>query len=487
MRVVARLMDGHRELPGMERGNFVHGGFPLSNLTLTTQEWAEEQFGDCQFGDRRRTQRAVTFAAQIANDTSGSTPQQTKNWGACKAAYRLVNRPEVTHVSLGTPHWEHTRERTSGHWLLLGDTTEIEFGIHRQISGLGPTGDGWGRGFFLHSSLLVGAQSEEIIGLSGQELFYRQRRNKKESRHDRVLRKRESEVWGRVIDEVGAPPPEVRFTHVFDRGADNFEVYCHLLLNRVDWVVRACQLKRHLVTFTDTSLKLVDYLASLPEAGSYELTVRKQKQQPARTARVEVRFGMVSMPAPVFRTPWLKTCGIESIVMWVVEVRETNPPPDVKPLRWVLYTSHAITSFEEALCVVGYYEKRTLIEEYHKALKSGCQVETRQYETNRRLEAITGFLAIVAVRLLQLRAVARTNPDQPAQEVVPQLWLDVLPTLRRRPRQSWTVRTFFRELAGLGGFLGRKSDGEPGWQTIWRGFDKLVIALMYAESLKKCG
>ena len=236
-----------------------------------------------------------------------------------------------------------------------------------------------------------------------------------------MLRKRESEVWGRVIDEVGAPPPEVQFTHVFDRGADNFEVYCHLLLNRVDWVVRACQMKRHLVTFTDTSLKLVDYLATLPEAGSYELTVRKQKQQPARTARVEVRFGLVHMPAPVFQTPWLKTCGIASIVMWVVEVRETNPPPGVKPLRWVLYTSHAITSFEEA------------------------------------------------------------------QEVVPQLWLDVLQTLRRRPRQSWTVRTFFRELAGLGGFLGRKSDGEPGWQTIWRGFDKLVPALMYAESLKKCG
>ena len=139
------------------------------------------------------------------------------------------------------------------------------------------------------------------------------------------------------------------------------------------------------------------------------------------------------------------------------------------------------------MCVVEYYEKRSLIEEYHKALKSGCQVETRQYETSGRLEAITGLLAIVAVRLLQLRAVARTNPDRPAREVVPQLWLDVLQTLRRRPRQSWTVRTFFRELAGLGGFLGRKSDGEPGWQTIWRGFDKLVPALMYAESLKKCG
>lgn len=464
-----------------------HGGCALATYTLPAEQWAQEQFGQCDFGDARRTKRAVRFAAQIANDTSGSTPRQTGSWRDCKAAYRLIDRDEVRFAAIGAPHWRRTRAQTSGHWLLLGDTTEFDFGKHRQTKGLGPTGDGGGRGFFLHSSLLVGAESEEIVGLAAQELFYRKPRNKNESRYDQVLRKRESEVWGRVIDEVGSPPPAVRFTHVLDRGADNFEVFCHLALNRADYVIRAAQLKRLITTPTGERKKLKGYLATEPVSGSYELSVRKQKDQPARTAKVEVRGGKVHIPAPRHRTPWIRKSGIRTIAAWVVEVREINPPPGAAPLHWVLYTSHPVTTFEAAWRVIGYYEKRWTIEEYHKALKTGCQVEARQYETNSRLEAITGFLAIVSVRLLQLKAVARSEPNRPAKQLVPKLWIDVLQTLRRRPRQSWTVRQFYRELAGLGGFLGRKHDGEPGWQTIWRGFDRLIPALAYAEKTKKCG
>lgn len=455
--------------------------------TLPTEAWAQEQFGSCDFGDSRRTTRAVRFVTQIANDTSGSTPRQTSKWSECKAAYRLIGHDKVTFAAIGMPHWQRTRAQASGHWLLLGDTTEFDFGAHRQVAGLGPTGDDGGRGFFLHSSLMVGAASDEIVGLAGQELFYRQNRDKNESRYDQVLRKRESEVWGRVINLVGPAPPNVRFTHVFDRGADNFEVYCNLVLNQVDYVVRAAQLDRKITTPTGKRQKLNQYLMTLPDAGSYELTVRKQKDQPARTARVHVRFGMLLIPAPTFRTPWTKTTGIESIVTWVVEARELNPPPGVTPLHWVMFTSHPVETYEDAWCIIGYYEQRWLIEEYHKALKSGCQLEARQYQTAPRLEAIAGFLAIVAVRLLQLKAVARTNPNRPAKEIVPAIWINVLQTLRQRPRHAWTVRQFFRELAGLGGFLGRKSDGEPGWLTIWRGFDKLVPAITYAEKSNKCG
>jgi hypothetical protein len=290
-------------------------------------------------------------------------------------------------------------------------------------------------------------------------------------------------VWGRVIDQVGAPGPERRWTHVFDRGGDNFEVFCHLLLNQADWVVRAAQLKRVIQRPDGESCPLRERLAELPVVGSYELTVRAQKDQPARTGVVEVRVGQVLVPAPRHRSPWLRELGIESCAMWVVEVREQCPPKGVQPLHWVLYTSHAVETFDDAWRVIGYYEKRALIEEYHKALKTGCRVEERQYRTGPRLEAITGLLAIVAFRLLQLKTVARRTPDRPAEEVVPQRWIEVLQVQRKRPKQSWTVRQFFRQLAGLGGFLGRASDGEPGWLTIWRGFDKLVPALAYAEQL----
>lgn len=454
------------------------------SVTLCTHEWAEEQFEGCELGDARRTKRAVKLAAQMAAHPSGSTPQQTGGWHDCKAAYRFFSTDEVTFDSVAEAHWRCTCETASGHCLALGDTTELDFGIHREVEGLGPTGDGGGRGFFLHSSLLIDAESEEILGLAAQKIFHRQPRRKGESRYDRVKRPRESEIWRQVVDRVGTPREGLRITHVFDRGADNFEVYCKLLEQQSDWVIRVAQLRRRVVTSGNT-MPLRDYLETLPVAGTYELDVRTQKNQPGRTAELEVRFGTVVVQAPQHRSPWLKACGIVSIAMWVVDVREVNPPKNVQPLRWVLYTSHAVESFNDAWRVIEYYEKRPLIEEFHKAAKTGCRVEDRQYKTSARLEAVAGMLSVVAIRLLQLRSTARSEPNRPAIEVVPALWIRVLQKIRGCKQRAWTVRNFYRHLAGLGGFLGRKSDGEPGWITLWRGFEQLALLILYES--KKCG
>jgi hypothetical protein len=460
-------------------------------FTLPPREWAEEQFGACELGDYRRTRRAVEVAATFAANPSGSTPHQTENWADLKATYRLFDSDGVTFESLASPHWKQTRARIRGHWLVLGDTTELDFGMHRAVEGLGPTGNGFGYGFHLHSALMVGADSEEIVGLAGQVLFYRRPRppKKKESRYQIKQRERESEVWGKLIDEIGPPAPEVRFTHVMDRGADNFEVYCHLLQQRSDWIVRASHLNRQVHTPDGSRMRLDEYLRTLPVGGVYEVAVPARPGQPARTAQVEVRYGMVSMPAPHHLSPWLRRQGIKRITMWVVEVREVHTPKGSTLLHWVLYTSHPVTSLEEAQVVIAYYKKRWLIEEFHKALKTGCSLEARQYQTRDRLEALTGMQSVVAVRLLQLKSVARTEPERPAEDVVPAKWIKILSIRRSKAahRSKWTVREFYRQLAGLGGFLGRKCDGEPGWITIWRGFDKLAQAMRYEEERLKCG
>src|SRR5438876_11806621 len=125
-------------LPGMDTGNYSAGRCFVS-VTLDPQQWAEEQFGDCQLGDARRTQRAVTLAAQVAAHPSGTTPQQTSGWNGCKAAYRLFDADDVTFETLAECHWRRTLAHASGHCLAIGDTTELEFGIHRKVEGLGPT------------------------------------------------------------------------------------------------------------------------------------------------------------------------------------------------------------------------------------------------------------------------------------------------------------------------------------------------------------
>ena len=387
----------------------------MTLLELDVNRWAEEQFGTCDLGDKRRTRRAVKVAAQFVADPSASTPRQTESWADCKAVYLLMNEEDVTFRALAEPHWRQTRARTSGHYLLLGDTTTLDFGAHRHVEGLGPVGDGGGRGFLLHSSLMVSAEGEEIFGLAGQTIYYRKPKPKGETFRQRLSRERESKIWGEVIDLVGPAPEGVTFTHVFDRGADNFEVYCRLILSRNGWVVRAAQLKRKVHT-PQGEQRLNDYLCSLPAWGSYQLSVRANHDQPARTAEVEVRFGPLLVPAPRDCGKFVRECGIAAITMWVVEVREANPPEGVQPLRWVLLTSAGVGSFDDAWKVIGYYEKRPLIEEFHKAAKTGCRVEARQYQTSHALEATVGMLSVLAIRLVQLKSVRASIPNVPQKK-----------------------------------------------------------------------
>lgn len=459
------------------------------SVELDVDVWAEEQFGACELGDVRRTRRAVLTAARFAADSSGSTPEQTETWGDCKAAYRLIDNPHVTFRSLAGPHWEQTRARVSGHYLLIGDTTVISFDGDRQISGMGIVTSGHAQGFLLHSALMVDAGDGEIIGLAGQAIRYRKRVPKGETWTEYLKRGRESEIWGEVIVDVGKTPNEqVRFTHVCDRGADNFEVYCHCLLQGVDWVIRAARLTRK-VYVAGELLPLQDHLLTLPVAGVYELEVKANENQVARTATAEVRFGTIGLPAPSQRGRFTRECGITFLTMNVIEVKELDPPRGQKPLQWVIYTSHPVTCYEDALTVIGYYERRPLVEEFHKALKTGCRIEDRLYETAARWENLTGFLSIVAVRLLQLKTIATKQPDLPAIAIVPRGWLKMLAALRG-PRRAKivTCRDFLRALAGLGGHLGRKHDGEPGWITIWRGYDKLHLLLRGAATLQQdCG
>jgi hypothetical protein len=458
-------------------------------LELDVSKWAEQQFGTCQLGDARLTARTVKVAQQFAAHSSGSTPEQTESWGDCKGVYRLIDNDKVSFQALATPHWEQTKARTRGHFLLLNDTTTISFDGDRQISGMGIVSSGSAKGFMLHSALMVDAGDGEIIGLAGQTIHYRKAVPKKETQRQRLLRERESEIWGKVIKPIGpAPNDEVRFTHVCDRGADNFEVYCHFLLQRTDWVVRAAQLTR-LVRVNGEMLQLQKHLKSLPVQGTYQLAVPENDHQRARTATMEVRFSTVGLPVPRDCGRFAKECGISLIMMNVVEVREVNPPKGCKRLQWVLFTSHEVQTLEQAESVIGYDELRPLVEEFHKALKTGCRLEDRLYETASRWENVTALLSITAVRLLQLKTIAIKEPERPAAEVVPRGWLQMLHMLRGPKRKKIvTTRDFVRALAGLGGHLGRKGDGEPGWITIWRGFNKLHLLLRGAAAMnKRCG
>jgi hypothetical protein len=457
----------------------------VSTVTVGVNEWAAEEFGACDLGDIRRTERLVHYAAQAAANPDGSTPKQTESWADCKAAYRLFEEDDVTFGAITAPHYRATRARTTGTWLLISDTTETHFS-GRNVRGLGATGNGGGRGFLLHSSLMVRPDGREIVGLAGQVIRYR-RKVKRPTSHAASVRRedRESIIWGQVVDQIGQPPEGVHFIHVFDRGGDQFELYGRMMKYGTSWVVRAAHLNRKIVAPDGRKMEVSQYLESLSVAGTYSIELPANVHQPARTAKMEVRFGSVTMPRPVQVSPWVRTSGIQEITMQIVEAREVDPPPGGTKARWVLWTRERVGDFNDAWTVLEHYEKRPTIEDWHKALKTGCRLESRQYETAKRLEAVTGLMSVLAVRLLQLKTVARDEPERPADEVVPKPWIKMLQHLRKRPiKRPWTVRDFFREMAKLGGFLGRKGDGEPGWITVWRGFEKLYLCVRGADAYR---
>jgi hypothetical protein len=456
----------------------------MDAVVCDPQRWAEAHFGTADLGDRRRTRRLVALAAQVAANPAGSLPDQTEAWAALKAAYRLLDRPEVTFAAVAAPHWQLTRAAPppGARALILNDTTEIDFARNRLIAGLGPTGNGSGQGFLLHSGLMAAAAGEAVFGLAGQLIHYRRPARKGETRAQRLKRPRESDVWGELIDRVGPPPPGAAWAHVMDRAADHFEVLCHCQAQGVDWVVRAKSLHRKMRTAGGPEVAVRDYLEALPAAGVYELSLRARPGQAARPARLEVRYGPLELLPPKLRSPYLRRRGAGPIAQWVVWVREAGPPRGAAPVCWVLYTSLPVTSLAAAREVVGYYEQRWLIEEWHKALKSGCQLTRRQLHTAARLEALVGLLGVEAARLLQLRALARAEPERPAEPAVPPQYVRLLWRARRLGAAAApTIGRFFRELAKLGGFLGRQGDGEPGWMTIWRGWEKLHLMLRGAE------
>lgn len=462
-------------------------------MDVDPRSWAELEFGECQLGDVRRTRRLIVAASQTLACPDGSTPDQTEVWAECKAFYRLMDCDDFGHEEITAPHIARTRASgTKGQVrLLLNDTTEINYGRQRRAQGLGLTGHNTGHGYFLHTALMRDPDMGEVIGIAGHDIFYRHAAKK---RGAKKLRRRdperESTVWGRLIDRVGSPPPGVRWLHVCDRGADDYEVYLHALLQGCGWVIRAARLNRRVENEAGETLSLEQHLRGQPCRGRCSLEVAAADKRPARTAEMELRFAKVSLLKPRVTNAWIRQhAPQESLGMWVVELVEVAPPAGAEPVRWVLLTSEEVTSVEQAERVIGYYSQRWAVEEYHKALKTGCRVESRQYQTAARLERVTGLLSIVAVQLLRMRHLALHDPNRPAIEVVPAEWVEVLCLIRKlKPGQTLTIEQFVKHLAGLGGHLGRKCDGPPGWITLWRGLEKLLLILRGVRAAqKRCG
>jgi len=272
---------------------------------------------------------------------------------------------------------------------------------------------------------------------------------------------------------------------VADRESDFYEPLHTCQQAGVDFVIRGFQDRRLALE----GGKLREALAKAPVLGQSTVEIRSRGGEQARTAIVQLRSVRVDLDGPWRPGGWQEP--LRSV--WALEVREVDAPAGVKePLHWVLLSSLSCQTLSQARRVVGYYTARWWVEEYHKALKSGAGVEDSQLERGGRLRSLIGVLAVVAVRLLNTKMLARSRPE--GTEAPQSFGAEALAILDKRfgrPKGGWTNQSVLVATARLGGFLARKHDGLPGWQTIWRGWQRLMWMCEGLEILneeqKRCG
>jgi len=466
----------------------------MTNTLLRPAQWAESEFALAQLGDQRRTQRLVKIATKLVQKPGGTLPQAFPTWSELKAAYRFFNQSKVTLEQIQQPHWQRTRAacQAPGEYLLIEDTTELDYTDHPATEEMGSIGDGGGRGLRLHTTLAVrleGWDQEErpqgiVLGVFAQQCWNRwgQPRRAQETWRQQMSRTRESQRWGAVL-EAGGPPAGSTWIFMTDREGDFYEPIERCQRQELDFLIRAY----HDRALSEGEGHLKAAVAQAPVCGRLTVALRARAGRAARQAQVEVRTCSLNLKGP-YRLGGQRP----DFQVNVVEVREVAAPPGDEPLHWLLLTSLPCRTWVQVRRVVRLYTMRWCVEEYHKALKSGTGAEDSQMERAYRIESLVAVLGIVAVRLLNTKWLARTRPDEPVDAKVfgPEL-LALLAAKFGQPKGGWTHRTALVSVARVGGFLARRSDGWPGWQTIWRGWNRLMWMCEGLETLKpkpkRCG
>lgn len=475
----------------------------------TTQSFGEMNFSHAELGDARRTRRLVALVDQMCQRPGGTLPQKLRSPADLQAFYRLMRADDVTHKAVLSAHRQAVRQRIAQQTtpvLVIHDSTELDFTTHKSLD-LGPIGSGSRCGYIAHHSLAVDPATREVIGLCNQVLHRRAEVSPEETKAERRRREsRESRLWLKGCDPL---PDNWQLVDVCDRGADTFEFLTHELRSGRRFVIRSsydrCIRAGHDEPKNTPKRTLHAYARSLPAAGTWTLEVtskveekspkhqgkKKTVRRKARTANLSVAFAPVRILPPTKKTG---DYGNKPLAVWVIRVWEVNPPSGQERLEWILITNELVYSFEDAYRVVGWYECRWIIEEYHKGLKTGCRIESPQFTSEERLQPAIAVLSVVTLTLLQLRDASR-RPDattRRATTVISPLYVEVLSLWRhKKVKLDWTVHDFYYALARLGGHQNRKHDHRPGWQVIWEGWKELLPMVTGYDVAKtrynKCG
>jgi hypothetical protein len=446
------------------------------------------EFERVDLGDERRRRRALAVAERLATDPEASLPAAMGHRSVTEGLYRHLSNPRISLGALLAPHVERTVARVAqtGVAYAISDTTEFTFTGETRRSGLGPINTS-AQGFLAHVTLAVSADgSRTPLGLLAVEAWAR-----KEIKHTRKRPiwgrrrdgTRESLKWWRGIESAASRVPATHLIHVADRDSDMYEVLAQLQQEGLRFILRAAQDRRIVAPKEGDARFLFDAAQTTPTQYTVEVPVSARgaghnrptslkKRFPKRGSRIallSVASRTVTLRRPMASDPEFTN----TLEVNIVHAFELGPPPGQAPVEWLLFTSESIDTPARIAAVLEGYRARWVVEEYFKAVKTGCAFETRQLESFHTLTNLLAFTLVIAYALLLMRARSGSGASEDAAALLSPTQLRILRACAHGPLpKDATVRDALLAIAALGGHL--PSNGDPGWRVLSRGWRKLI-------------
>jgi hypothetical protein len=435
----------------------------------------EREFEGAELGDERRRRRLVRLARALDEKPESSYPDATVTDAGLEGAYRLLGNEAVSADAILAGHYEQTRERAATQdWVVaVHDTTIFEFSGEKDREGLGPL-RGKGQGFLGHFALAVApGELRRPLGVVALQAVVREHRRGKPRVPAGELKR-----WQLGVELAEERLQHRAVIHVMDREADSYDLWSSLVQSRRRFVIRS-RWNRQLADAGE--LRLSDALAKMTTVVErmVELSPRKQqkivfnrKRRPARSGRL-ARLALSATRVVLRRATTADSASPPTLELNVVHVREVETHGENQPVEWTLATTEPIATVADIERVVDVYRARWMIEEYFKAIKTGCAYEKRQLESMHTLLNGLAVFVPIAWRLLLLRTLSRDASSEPATNALTDTQLAVLRATVKPPLPpNATVHDAMLAVARLGGHI--KNNGPPGWAVLGRGFHKLL-------------
>jgi hypothetical protein len=441
----------------------------------SSASWAVMELGQARLGDIRRTRRLIKIAEQRLCHPAASLPESCGTWAATKALYRWMDNEAIIPSAILESHREATLKRVRAERVVLcpQDTTYVDYTHHPNTAGLGVMQDQAHHGLLVHTTLAI-TPARVPLGVIDQQIWTRDAATfgKRQARRAKSTDAKESQKWLnslRVVADLQRRCPEVQWVSVADREADMYDFLQEARASHVEVVVRAAWDRR----LAHPDGHLWAYLDSQSCQGSLTVQVPRRPAHPAREAQVSVRWAEVHLRPPQHRYAE----HLPTLTVWAILVREEQPPVGVEAIEWLLLSTMPTQTLKDACERVEWYAARWLIEVYHKVLKSGCRIETRQFEQAERLKRYVTLDSIVAWQVLYLTMIGRETPTLSCATVLEedewQALYCFVHHVSTPPPLPPMLSEVTRWIAQLGGFLGRNRDGQPGTTVLWRGLQRL--------------